>query len=215
MATLTAPPTVIEDGAGTPTYTAATYPAAIAEGAGTPIRSTASRMAEIDDADPFMSSTDTHHRAGADNVAIEDVTGFDPVAEGTPTREPTSKPAMTDSQYRPIGVYIPGAYFRTIRGVVVDEKGEPITDAEWLVGRYGLPTAGRVDDEGRFEINLLRADYSNFALLVDSGKSGVDYVWYEAVSQTITTDNTDEVTLVFKESRPTNGLSVLRGVSMG
>ncbi|ELZ12852.1 hypothetical protein C478_08003 [Natrinema thermotolerans DSM 11552] len=115
----------------------------------------------------------------------------------------------------PTAAYIPSAYFRLVDGVAINPEGERITNAKWVIAQDGLPTAGEVDDNGEFKINLLRNEYENFALLVEAEDySGLDYVWYQ-YRRTVIDSTRAEVVLVFEESEVTNGLDASVGVKMG
>jgi hypothetical protein len=113
----------------------------------------------------------------------------------------------------PIAAYIPSAYFRSVKGTVVNEKGEPIEKARWLVAQDGLPTAAPVENS-QFAIYLLRSAYQDFVLIAESEEPGVDYVWYQYVETVVDTGDND-VQLVFEEKKPTSGLNGDIGVHLG
>ena len=137
---------------------------------------------------------------------------------------PTLWPSLTDYNVDGdavqvyLGTYIPMGAFRSVYGTVVNEEGDPIKNAEWLLSVDGLPIAGPVDAEGNFSIFLLRTSYSNFRLLVRRADiAGLDYVWYEPVPQVLRTGD-QNVELVFREAdipSENRGLMVGRGVSLG
>lgn len=114
-----------------------------------------------------------------------------------------------------MAAFIPSAYFRQVNGIVLNEDGERIEDARWIVAQDGLPTASPVDDDGTFTIQMLRVAYKNFVLLAESPDEGVDYVWYEYADHEIPSNVEDDVVLYFEEKRPTGGLSVGPGVHFG
>jgi len=99
-----------------------------------------------------------------------------------------------------IGTLIPTAFFRQLRGTVVDEDGEPITDATWLYSREKLPTGGRVDPDGTFSIYTLKQSYSKFILIGSSGSESVDYTWYQPVDTEVNATEND-VDLVFRTGK--------------
>lgn len=78
------------------------------------------------------------------------------------------------------GSVIPTSYFRKIYGTVYDENDNPITDGLYVMATDNFSTAGPIDDNGEFELYLLRTDYSEFMLVAEeSTTEGVDYIWYE------------------------------------
>jgi len=99
-----------------------------------------------------------------------------------------------------IGTLIPTAFFRQLRGTVVDEDGDPITDAEWIYSREKLPTGGRVDADGTFSLYTLKQSYSDFILIGSSGRKTVDYTWYQPVDTEVTATEND-VELVFRTGK--------------
>lgn len=113
-----------------------------------------------------------------------------------------------------LGALIPMSFFRRVSGLVLDEDGEPILDAVFLVAISDFSTVGRVDSKtGRYNIILLRQVYDEFVLVVESGQSGVDYVWFESVDATIDQTETEE-DLHF-ERRTISGLESGAAASFG
>lgn len=71
-----------------------------------------------------------------------------------------------------------------------------------------------MDENGEFKIYLLRNEYGNLDLLVETKDyNGLDYVWYQ-YQRTIVDSTRAEVVLVFKKSAVTNGLTGDVGVHL-
>ncbi|MGQ3412035.1 hypothetical protein ACT4ML_07195 [Natrinema sp. LN54] len=149
-------------------------------------------------------------------IPVQDIEGVQP--EGIAAASKSSSNTfggVSVGMDSPTAAYIPSAYFRRVRGVAINPKGERITTGKWVIAQDGLPTAGKVDDNGEFEINLLRSEYEDFALLVEAEDySGLDYVWYQ-YRRTVVDSTRAEVVLVFEESEVSNGLAGDIGVHMG
>jgi len=112
------------------------------------------------------------------------------------------------------GSFIPQAYFRRLQGVVVDEEGEPITAADLIYTRDNLPTGGPVDENGRFVINTLRQTYREFVLIADSGRSNVDYGWYQPVDVEVGPQE-NNVVLTFNTEKISGMVAGGTGTGMG
>jgi hypothetical protein len=74
---------------------------------------------------------------------------------------------------------VPGSFFEAADGKVVDQNGDRIEEAEWLIARGSFSSATKVNN-GYFTIQLLRVTYDEFLLTADSGKDDVDYVWFQS-----------------------------------
>jgi len=157
-----------------------------------------------------------NHRPGQYVIPVQDVEGVQP--ENVATASTSSSNAfggVSAGMESPTAAYIPSAYFRRVRGVAINPKGERITNGKWVIAQDGLPTAGKVDENGEFQINLLRSEYEDFALLVEAEDySGLDYVWYQ-YRRTVVDSTRAEIVLVFEESEVTNGLAGDIGVHLG
>lgn len=155
------------------------------------------------------------HRVGQYVRPDHDIGGIEPEATATASKSDNDFSGVSAGMESPTAAYIPSAYFRLVDGVAINPEGERITNAKWVIAQDGLPTAGEVDDNGEFKINLLRNEYENFALLVEAEDySGLDYVWYQ-YRRTVIDSTRAEVVLVFEESEVTNGLDASVGVKMG
>ncbi|QCS43418.1 hypothetical protein [Natrinema versiforme] len=156
------------------------------------------------------------HRLGQFVTPVQDVEGVQPEGVAAASKSSsTTFDGVAGGIESPTAAYIPSAYFRRVQGVAINPKGERITNGKWVIAQDGLPTAGKVDDNGEFQINLLRNEYENFALLVEAEDySGLDYVWYQ-YRRTVIDSTRAEVVLVFEESQVTNGLASDVGVHLG
>jgi len=109
------------------------------------------------------------------------------------------------------GPVIPAAFRRVIVNVV-DQDGDPLEEAIWILSAGAFPTAARVVDGTAF-MWLLSIEYTTFQVLGLSGRKGVNYVWYQAQEGNIApTDR--EATLVF-EKKELKGFDAGQGVNMG
>ncbi|WP_139246172.1 hypothetical protein [Natrinema hispanicum] len=164
-----------------------------------------------DDSGTATRASSTRSGAGIDEAAASSATSTTRLArEFDPVQNITGMNAEGGTG----GTMLPTAYFRKLRGVVVDENGEPIKDAAWLYSQENLPTGGRVDDEGRFTIYTLKQRYSEFILIGESGRKNVDYTWYQPVSTEVNSTEND-VTLVFKTGEIKGLFSGGKGIGMG
>ncbi|WP_455448613.1 hypothetical protein [Natrinema thermotolerans] len=210
----TSSPQTNSDGFGSTTHATRSGPSN-AEGDGGPTRAAIARTGLAGEGVVATSDYSFAYLLGRYNDPVQSVDGVNPdgVALGSTAR--ASRQAVPAGIESPTAAYIPSAYFRLVDGVAINPKGERITDAKWIIAQDGLPTAGKVDDNGEFEINLLRNEYENFALLVEAEDySGLDYVWYQ-YRRTVVDSTRAEVVLVFEESEVTNGLNASVGVKMG
>lgn len=120
---------------------------------------------------------------------------------------------------------VPTAYFRRVEGMVYNKDGQTITNGIYLIALDNFAVAGTVDDDGSFEIYLLKQQYENFILVADAGtKSGqdkqYDYVWYEVAGNPEIPVGDSYVELEFdtatpKQGRPNVGLSLVSEVKFG
>lgn len=111
-----------------------------------------------------------------------------------------NQPVQTTADFDPggaeMGAILPTAYLRRVTGTCYDEEGERITNARYIVALDHLAVAGFVDDNGEYDIYLLRQMYEHFVLVAESQEQGVDYAWYLA-EDTQVGAGTDEADLVF------------------
>lgn len=151
------------------------------------------------------STFDTHTSTNRYTPPVSEVRRFD---QHTPTAREADHPTPF-----PPAVFIPSAWFRKVKGKVVDVDGNPITRAKYIHAVDIFPTSAEVDDNGEFEIRLLQRAYSNWILTAESDRSGVDYAWYQPVD-TYVGNREDEAELVFKVSE-IKGNYAGGGVDMG
>ncbi|WP_306056963.1 hypothetical protein [Natronococcus wangiae] len=141
-----------------------------------------------------------------------ETTPFTPYAFGIVDREPVSRDAVgleaTEST-----TLIPGSWFRELTGRAVDDRGEPIEGAKYILAMGGLPTVGQVDENGYFSVYTLRSSYDDFMLVADSGRKNVDYSWYTPVELRVEPTD-DDVTLIF-EPRELKGLYAGKETDLG
>lgn len=123
---------------------------------------------------------------------------------------------------------IPTAYFRKVNGRALDQNGFPITEGLYITALDNFAVAGQVDQNGYFQIYLLKQKYEDFILLADAGQEGdteqgeVDYVWYENVENPDVPVTTSYIELKFDKSRPVQegvgkrkGLNTIADVMFG
>jgi len=114
-----------------------------------------------------------------------------------------------------LGVPVPTGSFRRVEVTLQDEDGAPLSNAIWVQSAGIFPTAAPVDSNGVANMWLLEVQYTSFQVLADSGRAGVDYVWYEPIDANDPINPLDDTaTLKFQTSRIT-GLSAGNGPMMG
>jgi len=120
------------------------------------------------------------------------------------------------------GAIVPTAYFRKVRGKVLDENGDPITVGLYLVALDNFAVAGRVEQDGTYEMYLLKQEYKNFILVADAGENDAennqyDFVWYESEGNPNIGVTDDGADLVFNTAEPNNKppAGSARGLSLG
>jgi len=105
----------------------------------------------------------------------------------------------------PTGSVIPASYFRKVSGRAVDENGDPISEGLYVLAVDDFSTAGVVEENGEFEIFLLRQTYTVFVLVGDEDpeeQEGYDLVWYETADSPDVDTTTGEVELTFNVEKP-------------
>lgn len=135
----------------------------------------------------------------------------------TATLSSSSEVVAFDAEYGiSPGSIIPLTYFHRVQGYALNESGEPITDASWLVGADAMPVAGKVDSEGQYDIHLLNQRYSDFFLVVEE-EDTPDLTWYAPAENPTVEPGDDWVNLVFTEERVeiSGGLVASPGVHLG
>ena len=141
-------------------------------------------------------SSQNHDMTGAGNTYIGAAPDYEAAVTG-----------MNPDWYG-VGSVIPTSYFRTVRGRAYDENWEPITGrGKYIVASDNFSVAGQVDEDGYFQMYLLRRNYTKFWLVVEDPEqmSGIDYVWYESQGNPDVTAETLEVDLQFQTSEPRLG----------
>ncbi|ALJ99692.1 head protein [Haloarcula californiae icosahedral virus 1] len=130
-----------------------------------------------------------------------DEIGFDPEFHG---QYSDLEPTHVVNDFQPDdgavpATLIPTRYFRKVTGIVRNAEGEPITEAQHIFTVNNLPTVGSVDENGRFEIYLLRQVYENFYLVTEAeGNRPYRYARYElADSNRIVDISTERQDLYF------------------
>jgi len=186
-----------DDGYGHPPRASQTLTGTAADGEGTPSRPTRTLTTPTVTTEPAVGTpermTMTRTTTSADVLAASVGTASRPSESYQTSDLPTPVESI-------IGTLIPTAFFRQLRGTVVDEDGDAITDAEWIYSREKLPTGGRVDADGTFSLYTLKQSYSDFILIGSSGRKTVDYTWYQPVDTEITATEND-VELVFRTGK--------------
>lgn len=186
-----------DDGYGHPPRASRMLTAEAADGEGTPSRPTRTLTTPTVTTEPAVGTPERMTMART-------TTSADVLASSIGTASRPSESYQTGELPTPvesiIGTLIPTAFFRQLRGTVVDEDGEPITDAEWIYSREKLPTGGRVDADGSFSLYTLKQSYSNFILIGTSGREVVDYTWYQPVDAEVNAIE-NNVTLVFRTGK--------------
>lgn len=103
------------------------------------------------------------------------------------------------------GAVIPTAFFRKAEGRALDQNGDPIPSGLYVLALDNFATAGPVDDDGYFEIYLLKQSYTDFILIGDSDPSqqeGYDLVWYEMASNPTLSSREGYIELEFDVQKP-------------
>lgn len=118
------------------------------------------------------------------------------------------------------GSLIPTAYFRRVTGNVVDVQGDPITNAQYVISLDNFGIVGNVNDQGEYNIYLLKQSYSDFVLIADDGKlDGFDLAYYESVDNGTLEIGMEEKDLVFDTSKTikpgSGGLRIKTSIGLG
>lgn len=152
-------------------------------------------------------------------VNVEVMPRATPEVYGERSTVELSSPDLQPRDLIAVAALIPTTFFHQLRGTAVDEEGDPITNARWLVAADVMPQAAPVDENGEYAIWLLRQDYRSFFLTVyDPDRP--DMVWYEA-TETVALATDDEKDIVFQAEEAgevpdqARGLMAGHGVSMG
>jgi len=126
-----------------------------------------------------------------------------------------------------LGTIIPTAYFRKVSGKVIDaDTGEPIQNGIYITALDDFSVAGPVDEQGNFEMYLLKQTYTTFILTAeasayDESNPEYDYVWYESAGNPDMSATDTYAELEFTTDvpasgpPPTGGLTAGKGVSFG
>jgi len=109
------------------------------------------------------------------------------------------------------GVLVPGSYFESATGRVLNINREEITDAEWIIADGPFPIAREVND-ARFQMQLLRVVYDNFYLVVDSPEERLDYTFFQSNNVSAEPGNRTNMTIEFEEAFPGSGVDLSPGI---